>query len=377
MRGLVLIWVFMMFWPAAVWAGPAELPPPDFTSAQYIDSKGCVFLRQGRGWTARLDAGGAPVCGFPPSRSAWLAHDDMNTGQPAALERDLTVMVLSAAGTRPDLGAISPDTPVGPPPAPPAAHGLAGQMASDAARQDVPAAPPAEGIAAEVARDLAARPLVAMRTIRNAGPDSRFCVLLGMADGQAPGGSAAGLSGDLCDTGAVVADPAGAAGGRQAPAQAAKGGAAKEAAATGAGDAIVAAARAASAAAPGAAQAPGAAPAPGAKTRPGPAPQRPPGATVPGQPVPRNSAAAPGSGDGVTPAIPANARYIQIGRFNPDGVMATIAALHAMGYPVARERRDDPADERLVLAGPFETQDMLIAALDRLRKAGYRAAVPR
>ncbi|HRM74569.1 MAG TPA: SPOR domain-containing protein, partial [Paracoccus sp. (in: a-proteobacteria)] len=44
---------------------PAEPPPPDFSARQYIDSKGCVFLRDddSGGWTARVSRDGAPICG--------------------------------------------------------------------------------------------------------------------------------------------------------------------------------------------------------------------------------------------------------------------------------------------------------------------------
>ena len=51
---------------------PAEPPPPDFSARQYIDSKGCVFLRDddSGGWTARVSRDGAPICGYPPTLSA-------------------------------------------------------------------------------------------------------------------------------------------------------------------------------------------------------------------------------------------------------------------------------------------------------------------
>lgn len=60
-------------WLLLAAGGPAEAPPAEFAGRQYIDSTGCVFLREGAGWTPRLDPGGEAVCGYPPTR---LARDD-------------------------------------------------------------------------------------------------------------------------------------------------------------------------------------------------------------------------------------------------------------------------------------------------------------
>jgi cell division septation protein DedD len=50
---------------------PAELPPADFAGQQYVDSKGCLFVRAGDGtkvlWIPRVSRDGAQVCGYPPS----------------------------------------------------------------------------------------------------------------------------------------------------------------------------------------------------------------------------------------------------------------------------------------------------------------------
>lgn len=52
-------------------AQPAELPPPDYAGLQYVDSKGCMFVRAGAGgevlWIPRVSRQGVPVCGNPPS----------------------------------------------------------------------------------------------------------------------------------------------------------------------------------------------------------------------------------------------------------------------------------------------------------------------
>jgi hypothetical protein len=52
-------------------SGPAERPPADFRGAQYVDSKGCVYLRAGVGgqinWVARISRNRQALCGFPPT----------------------------------------------------------------------------------------------------------------------------------------------------------------------------------------------------------------------------------------------------------------------------------------------------------------------
>jgi hypothetical protein len=52
-------------------AEPAELPPPEFKGQQYVDSRGCLFLRAGDAsgviWVPRVTRGGAPICDQPPS----------------------------------------------------------------------------------------------------------------------------------------------------------------------------------------------------------------------------------------------------------------------------------------------------------------------
>ncbi|KAF0115222.1 MAG: hypothetical protein FD150_1130 [Rhodobacteraceae bacterium] len=50
---------------------PAELPPADYGGQQYVDSKGCMFVRAGKEtevlWVPRVSREGTPVCGNPPS----------------------------------------------------------------------------------------------------------------------------------------------------------------------------------------------------------------------------------------------------------------------------------------------------------------------
>ncbi len=50
---------------------PAELPPADYAGQQYVDSRGCMFVRAGSAgevvWVPRVSRGGTPVCDNPPS----------------------------------------------------------------------------------------------------------------------------------------------------------------------------------------------------------------------------------------------------------------------------------------------------------------------
>lgn len=52
-------------------SGPANLPPAGFSGQQFVDARGCLFLRAGFGatvnWVPRVDRGRKPICGMAPS----------------------------------------------------------------------------------------------------------------------------------------------------------------------------------------------------------------------------------------------------------------------------------------------------------------------
>lgn len=50
---------------------PAEAPPAGYAGQQFVDSRGCLFIRAGHGgttnWVARIDRTRKPICGMTPS----------------------------------------------------------------------------------------------------------------------------------------------------------------------------------------------------------------------------------------------------------------------------------------------------------------------
>jgi cell division septation protein DedD len=74
MRGLVAAGLVLALVQPAVARDPirpAELPPADYAGLQYVDSRGCMFVRAGTAaevvWVPRVARDGTPVCGNPPS----------------------------------------------------------------------------------------------------------------------------------------------------------------------------------------------------------------------------------------------------------------------------------------------------------------------
>lgn len=67
---------------------PAELPPQGFAGQQYVDSRGCVYIRAGHGgqvnWVSRIDRARKPICGQTPS-TAVIAEARRELAAPEAV----------------------------------------------------------------------------------------------------------------------------------------------------------------------------------------------------------------------------------------------------------------------------------------------------
>lgn len=337
--GLMLRWV--LFWflaPAAALAqdlSPAEMPPSDFTARQYIDSRGCVFLRDdSANWAPRLARDGSPICGYPPTLSVRGIE-----GRPrlSALDPD-------AGKTRSELVEQALSNAV-------LTNLRPGELVSDQREletlPDMGPEPASSQPMDQLKAALRAAPAVREGMSRDIKPNRRLCELLGydgkaVHDDKIGGDPTTGFCGSLPDSdlsrlsfarpvGSALPSPS-----RVAPA--------------------VRAERKA-------------APAPRVATVPAPARK------VAAQPVVAVRKPVPPN----VPMIPPGARYVQIGTYsntvNADRAVQRVAG---MGYPVLRGRdRAKGAEVQFIMAGPFDSREKIVRALDGLRKAGFRDAYPR
>lgn len=86
----VLAGVFAVSPALADLSGPAELPPSSYKGQQYVDSRGCVFLRGGYGgqvtWVPRVSRDRKQLCGYPPSGGAVAVAADVPEAKAPAAE---------------------------------------------------------------------------------------------------------------------------------------------------------------------------------------------------------------------------------------------------------------------------------------------------
>ncbi len=354
---------------------PAELPPPDFSARQYIDSKGCVFLRDGEVWSPRQARDGTLLCGYPPTFSARRKTPDQGAALFApprgegsrAHQIEMVLTEALITNLRP------------------------GELASDprpiTKLPDMGPEPAPDGPIAELRAEMAAKPTIAAKMGGGLRPNQELCHLLGYDGGprgKNTGQSRNGLGQD--PSGGFCADlprndlarlafsrPVPVASQPQAADQPAgsepagnEGAGGQEATIT------VSAPPKPKQQAPdrgGAGQAGSR-----AKTGSGQEKERDTGASDKRRQSPET--APPRS---LADLVPPGARYVHIGAYgDPANAERAIGRLGGSGLPILKSRGTGKgAGLHLVIAGPFDSRQAVVMALDKIRKAGFRDSFAR
>ncbi|WP_449044548.1 SPOR domain-containing protein [Paracoccus versutus] len=356
-----ILWLMLALLPGLALAQaprPAEEPPADFPARQYIDSRGCVFLRDDLGgWAARLARDGTPICGYPPTLSARGAQGEPKLRALAPAVGRSRAELLEEALSQQVVTNLRP-----------------GELASDPRPMehlpDLGPEPHSPAPADALRAALAAAPALRQGMGAALHPNRRLCELLGYDDGPGTAGLddptqgyCAGMpKSELSRLSFMRPVGSGAGAGPTASP------ASETAAETAAGTAVGTARPVPPPAARSAAQKP--------------APAKPAPVSAPVAKAPEASRGKAPASPAAPPAvgmIPAGARYVQVGTFaDPRNAERAAARIAQMGYPLLRGKDQAGGREvQFLVAGPFPDRESIVRALDAIRKAGFRDAFPR
>lgn len=360
--------VIAVFQAVAAFAadGPAEPPPPDFPSSQYIDSTGCVFLKDETGrWQARRERDSTPTCGFPPTMSAQRFSPDA-AAEPLPSKRPEPTRAQQIEGALGEI--VIPNLRTGE---------LAGTREPFQKRLDAGPEPSSDAPMHELVAEIEAQGRVRSQMNGLLQPNRQLCRLLGYDDKMPPASDVQrpqpgrDPTQGFCDA-LPESDIARLAFTRPAnlPVPPAPD---PDQASVGDRNASVPAAGRATVNPPvrdGVTQTVTTYPRPGTAA---PAPSK------TQNPNPRSSVPMRSTTSTAGTGIPAQARFIRIGTFKTgQDVDATARVLSRLGLPVLRQLAPAPAGDetQIIMVGPFNSRESIVRAYDRVRRAGYANAVP-